>query len=120
MIVSWQFSLCLPLQQKTPGLWISQDAANAAQVPSEISPDFSTVADPKICTWSWPEPAGQPGEEEQLMDPTGSHSATNTSEVRETNWTFNLTLAQEALCSSWREGRKIHSSAAAPLISPSL
>lgn len=120
MIVPWQFPLCLPLQQEKPGLWSSQDATNAAQAPGEMSPDFCMVADPEICTWSWPEPAGQPGEEEQLMDPTGSHSATNTSEVRETNWTFNLTLAQEASCWSWREGRKIHSSAAAPLISPLL
>lgn len=72
----------------------------------------------QISPW-WQTPKSVPGagpsqleEEEELMDPTSSHSATNNGEVRETNWTFNPTLAQEALCCSRREERKIHSSAA--------
>lgn len=68
------------------------------------------------------------------MDPKGSHSATTTAinwEVGETNWAFNSMLAPQALCWSWREGRKIHSGAAGsspepqdvtryPLVSPQL
>lgn len=49
------------------------------------------------------------------MDPEGSHSATTAVinwEVGWTNWTFNPTLAPQASCWSWREGRKIHSGAA--------
>jgi len=69
-----------PSSQKA-GLRISPEAVDAAhRFPSEARPDFSAVADPKKPTWSRPKPAGQPEKEEELMDPTGSHSATNNSD----------------------------------------
>lgn len=52
----------------------------AAHPSQEKKGHFSLVADPAERAWSRPKAAGQPEEEEEVMNPTGSHSATNNSD----------------------------------------